>query len=119
MVATTVLICCIVSLKAEALLPYRQVQRIRVGFAALAFVCMLVGMAAQGAYSDLTGVAPWQWSSLFIPLTVSPMVFGAFLSVIKSDIDVLTGIVMAFQNGFFWKQILDGLAPILKAHGGL
>ncbi len=25
--------------------------------------------------------------------------------------------IMAFQNGFFWKQILDGLHPILKAHG--
>jgi hypothetical protein len=48
---------------------------------------------------------------------VSPIIFGAFLSVIKSDIDVLTGVIMAFQNGFFWKQILDGVGPMLRTHG--
>jgi hypothetical protein len=98
-------------------LPERRIQRLRWGFAAFAFIAMLAGMAAQGAYGDLTGAAPWRWSSLWVPLLVSPMVFGAFLSVIKSDIDVLTGTIMAFQNGFFWKQIFDGLAPILKTHG--
>jgi len=78
---------------------------------------MLVGMGAQGGYAHLTGATAWDWTTLLIPLLVSPMVFGSFLSVIKSEIDVLTGAIMAFQNGFFWKQILDGLHPILKAHG--
>jgi hypothetical protein len=77
---------------------------------------MIGGMAAQGAYAYLTatGAPSWKWNTFFVPLLISPMVFGAFLSVIRSEIDILTGAIMAFQNGFFWKQIFDGLGPVLK-----
>ena len=74
-------------------------------------------MAAQAAYGYLGGQTAWRWNAFLLPLVVSPMIFSSFLSVIKSEIDLLTGALMAFQNGFFWKQIFDGLAPILKASG--
>lgn len=94
-----------------------QGRQIRVGFAILAFSCLIWGMAAQALYGYVTGGGIWTWGAFFTPMIVSPMIFGTFLSVVKSDIDMLTGAIMAFQNGFFWKQIFDGLAPILKTSG--
>lgn len=98
-------------------LPDRDGHRTRWGFAAFSYACMVGGMGAQGAYSHLTGRSVWNPNTFLIPLTISPMVFSVCIAVIKSEIDILTGAIMAFQNGFFWKQIFDGLGPILKASG--
>lgn len=78
---------------------------------------MILGMAAQGGFSHLTGSAPWQWGAFLAPFLISPMIFQGFLAIVKSEIDTLTGTLIAFQNGFFWKQIFDGLKPILQSSG--
>lgn len=96
----------------------QQTGTVRWGFAFLSFSCMLLGMAAHGGYNHVTGIAQWSWPSFYAPIFVSPMVFGAFLWLIKSEIDMLTGSIISFQNGFFWKQIFLGLNPVLQAPAG-
>lgn len=91
--------------------------KIRWKLALLAYFCLVWGMVAQALYAYVTGTSNWAWATLLAPLLVSPMIFGTFLALVKSEIDILTGAVMAFQNGFFWKQIFDGLSPILRATG--
>jgi hypothetical protein len=86
-------------------------------FALLCFAAMLMGMAAQAGFNHLNGSAPWQWGAFLAPFLISPLIFQGFLAIVRSQIDMLTGILIAFQNGFFWKQIFDGLKPILQTPG--
>ncbi len=77
----------------------------------LFYVLMLLGMLAREAYNMLVSGKPFNWVSIAIAAIVSPMIFGAVYGSIGSlDIDV-PSIVLAFQNGFFWNSIFEGLGP--------
>ncbi|MFQ6753519.1 hypothetical protein V6Z72_04145 [Cereibacter sphaeroides] len=86
----------------------------RYGLAVGTFFVMPLGMAANAKFNNLTGGADFSLNSLLLPLCVSPLVFGAFAAIVRTELDFLSGALIAFQNGFFWQQIFDGLA---KANG--
>lgn len=71
---------------------------------------MLVGMIANAAFNHLTVGTDFSVQELLVPLCVSPLVFGFFASIIKTQLDSLSGTLIAFQNGFFWQQIFEGIA---------
>lgn len=87
----------------------------RYGLAIFTFLVMLIGMTANVIFNNLTANTEFTAKSILVPVCISPLVFGAFASIIKSELDFLTGALIAFQNGFFWQQIFDGLA---KTTGG-
>jgi hypothetical protein len=93
------------------------IARFRWGFAVASYVALVIGMAAHVGYHHVTGQSEWTGNSFWAAFFVSPMVFGAFLHIVKSEIDFLTGGIIAFQNGFFWKEIFSGLSPILQGSG--
>jgi hypothetical protein len=86
------------------------------------YVAMLLGMAAKYGYdaigegSHLT-VQKWQ---LVKPMLVSPMVFGAIYGNMGGRTPPLLLLIFAFQNGFFWKTVLEKTpqASTTRPHSG-
>jgi hypothetical protein len=78
---------------------------------AIFFLLMVLGMLAREAYNSLVHTRSFNWISLGLAGLVSPMIFGAVYSGLGNlDIKV-PSIVLAFQNGFFWNSIFEGLGP--------
>ena len=74
-------------------------------------VLMLLGMLAREAYNVLVNNRSFNWTSLALAAIVSPIVFGGIYGSLGSlKLDVPT-IVLAFQNGFFWNAIFEGIQP--------
>ena len=81
----------------------------------LFFLLMVLGMAARELYNALVNTKSFNWISFSIAAIVSPMVFGAvYGSLGNMDITVPT-VVLAFQNGFFWNSIFEGIGPTVPA----
>ncbi len=77
----------------------------------LFFILMVLGMLAREAYNSLVNSKPFNWISFAIAAIVSPMIFGAvYGSLGNLEINV-PSVVLAFQNGFFWNSIFEGLGP--------
>ncbi|MCR9158950.1 MAG: hypothetical protein NXH80_17050 [Rhodobacteraceae bacterium] len=91
----------------------RVLEKLDWKFASASYVAMVFGMAAHGLFSHFSQTQVWAWNAFLAAFVISPLVFFAFLAVIRSSIDLLTAILISFQNGFFWKDILQGAAPIL------
>ena len=80
------------------------------------FLTMILGMVAKALY-DLVlrnEAIVWGWSLLlrtdvFLPVIVSPMVFGIIYAHLQNSPRGLPTFIFAFQNGFFWKTIFAGL----------
>lgn len=85
----------------------------RYGFAVSAYVMMLLGMAAHGAFNHLGGGPAWNWAAFASAVVISPMIYASFLAVVRSRIDAITGGLIAFQNGFFWKDIFQSAGPLV------
>ena len=45
--------------------------------------------------------------TFFMAALVSPIIFGAAYSVTKDAPDTVMALVVAFQNGFFWRTVLQ------------
>lgn len=86
-------------------------------FGLMAYICMVVGMGAHGAYNHLTDQVPWTWSAYGAAFVISPIVFYAFMSVLRSGLDNLTAALISFQNGFFWKEIFQAAGPLSGGTG--
>jgi len=83
------------------------------------FICMLLGMAAQFLYSHFVVPAserkPFDFGLFIAPIFASPVVFIPLLAAFQNnDIDLTTLTIprmmvflVAFQNGFFWKDFFD------------
>lgn len=81
------------------------------------FVAMIVGMLCQTIFDAIktrkTGTAPvidrWQIAT---PLLVSPMIFASVYSQLPASPEVrLLSLVLCFQNGFFWQDLMASLGP--------
>ena len=73
------------------------------------YFVMLLGMAAKYCYDAIgegsnLNFQKWQ---LFKPMLVSPMVFGAIYGNMGDQTPRLLLLIFSFQNGFFWKTVLD------------
>jgi hypothetical protein len=75
------------------------------------FVAMLAGMVGKTYFDYLTKGGVWGLNQALVPILISPMVYGAILSVVKNA-DPLPALILGFQNGFFWQDIFSGLRAV-------
>jgi len=85
-------------------------------FLAILYLCMVIGMASSYLYSWVMKISPEPFDTrrFLAPIFASPLVFipllGAFQDA-KIDLTKITGaklmiFFVAFQNGFFWQQVI-------------
>jgi len=87
----------------------------------LCYVAMLVGMVAHHFYTALAAggrKARNDLAGLLMPLLVSPIVFVPLLTLLGQssvggalDSGPLVTYIVAFQNGFFWREVLAMRKP--------
>jgi hypothetical protein len=79
---------------------------------ALMFLGVVIGIAATYVF-NLTGA--FSWRDLARPLVVSPLVLlpliGSLQGAALEPVQLVCFIVLAFQNGFFWQQVLRDAKP--------
>jgi hypothetical protein len=79
---------------------------------ALMFVGVLLGIAATYVF-NLTGT--FSWRDLARPLVVSPLILlpliGSLQGANLEPVQLVCFTVLAFQNGFFWQQVLRDAKP--------
>jgi hypothetical protein len=79
---------------------------------ALMFVGVVMGIAATYVF-NLTGA--FSWRDLARPLVVSPLVLlpliGSLQGANLEPVQLVCFTVLAFQNGFFWQQVLRDAKP--------
>jgi hypothetical protein len=82
---------------------------------ALMLVCTILGMAAQSIVS--MGESRWSWGGFVRPFVISPIVLLPLLgSILGSELNLVQLIsfgFLAFQNGFFWRVVLERASPKL------
>lgn len=101
-------------------------QPSQAGFVVVLYACMFLGMVCHSFYSRFlkakTEREPFDWGNFFAPVFASPIVFMPLLGAFQNaDVD-LTKLTMpkfmvffvAFQNGFFWKEVVDNRAKEQK-----
>jgi hypothetical protein len=73
------------------------------------YLTMLLGMAAKYLYDAIgeNNTLKFQKWQLFKPMLISPIVFGAIYGNTGDEASKYLLLVFAFQNGFFWKTVLD------------
>lgn len=77
----------------------------------LYYLLMVLGMAARELYNTLAHAAKFNWVSFAIAAIVSPVCFGAIYDrLLNMDLG-LPSLLLAFQNGFFWNAVFEGLGP--------
>jgi len=78
----------------------------------LMFVGVIVGIAATYVF-NLTGA--FSWRDFARPLVVSPLVLlpliGSLQGAALEPVQLVCFVVLAFQNGFFWQQVLRDAKP--------
>jgi hypothetical protein len=79
---------------------------------ALMFVAILLGIVAT-YFFNLSG--PFSWKDFLRPIAVSPLVLLPLIGSIQGaelqQIQVICILIIAFQNGFFWQQVLKDAKP--------
>jgi len=80
------------------------------------YICMLAGMLSQYVFRILEKSGrDWSWGTFVAPVFASPIVFipllasfeGAGINLRNSPSPRLMIFLVAFQNGFFWKEYFD------------
>jgi hypothetical protein len=89
------------------------------GFVVVLYVCMFLGIVCHYFYSWFLKIkkerVPFDWGNFLAPIFASPIIFVPLLAAFQSaDIDLTKLTVpkfmiflVAFQNGFFWKEVVD------------
>jgi hypothetical protein len=85
--------------------------------AVIAYFAMVLGMIAQYFYVQAEGGATrvkFEWLPFLMPLLASPIIFIPLVSIAVDaggggafTRQKLMVYLVAFQNGFFWKQVFD------------
>ncbi len=83
------------------------------------YVCVLMGMAFQFAFRYFSQPkelrSSWDWGLFIAPFFASPLIFFPLVAAFQSSgVDFndsraprLMVLMVAFQNGFFWKEIFE------------
>lgn len=94
----------------------------QLAFIVVLYVFMFLGIICHFFYAWLSkpksGRDPFDWGSLLAPVFASPLVFVPLLGAFQSaDVDLarltmpkVMIFFVAFQNGFFWKEVVDNRA---------
>lgn len=76
------------------------------------FVGVVLGMIAQYVW---TKPETFTWLDFLRPIVVSPMVLLPLIGTLSSEplepVQLLSLALLAFQNGFFWQQVLKDAKP--------
>jgi hypothetical protein len=77
------------------------------------FIATILGIAAHYLFYLKD---KFSWISFIKPLIISPIVFLPMVGSVQGTarleyIQLLTFSILAFQNGFFWKQVLEHAKP--------
>jgi len=72
------------------------------------FICILLGIAAQYVHS----MRKFSWRSFLKPFVISPIVLLPMLGTVQGarsieSVQLISLALLAFQNGYFWKVVLD------------
>jgi hypothetical protein len=101
---------------AEAIARRRRDTRdgLRVNITSLDFAylaAMLVGILGKEVWDQVnsTGSVGVRWAHLIGALIVSPVVYGAVQNTFFRDELSIAGLAIAFQNGFFWQSVFEGV----------
>jgi hypothetical protein len=89
----------------------------------LLYIAMLAGGLAKSLHFELEKLASERVKSsvlrrsltnrsLFISLIVSPITFLIVYKAAGTEPDHIVAFLLSFQNGFFWKAILEGVKSI-------
>ncbi len=73
------------------------------------FVVMLLGMLAREAFDSVTKKQQFNLGDLVVPLLISPIIFGLIYGNLGSLEINVPSLVLAFQNGFFWSALWEGV----------
>lgn len=81
---------------------------------ALMLLCVVFGMAAHYVY--VTERQRFDWYSFLRPFVISPIVLLPLFGTIElgrelNTLQLISFGFLAFQNGFFWKAVLERAAP--------
>jgi vacuolar-type H+-ATPase subunit I/STV1 len=76
-----------------------------------AFLVMILGMIGKVYYDHLTRNTVFSLTQILVPVIVAPMVYGAIYGAIRASTEPVPALILAFQNGFFWQDIFNGLKP--------
>jgi hypothetical protein len=85
---------------------------------ALMFLATLLGIAAHYLYHLERG--QFSWLDLVKPLSISPIVLLPLLGTVQGigadlkEMQVVSFAFLAFQNGFFWRSVLDAARPVTR-----
>jgi CDP-diglyceride synthetase len=105
-------------LRSRALTP--KGQTMSSSYVAYLYASMLLGMVANYCYRHFSNSAPkrakrFEFGPFIAPVFISPIVFlplitafqDAELDFTKFPVAPITLLIVAFQNGFFWKDFFD------------
>ena len=78
------------------------------------FAATVCGIAAR--YIFYLKAGQFSWLDFLKPVTISPIVLLPLVGSVQnagdlSGIQVVSFVVLAFQNGFFWQAVLQGAKP--------
>ena len=86
------------------------------GRAAILYIVMILGMLARSLHESIqAGLKGWfqlfkqslSSTSFATAIVVSPIVFFSIYNATKEQPDNIVSVLLSFQNGFFWKAILE------------
>lgn len=77
----------------------------------LMFVSTMLGIMAHYIFSHK---GKFSWKNFLKPLVVSPIVFLPLIGTVQGvsgleSLQMITFAILAFQNGFFWKEVLSNV----------
>ena len=73
------------------------------------YFSMVLGMISKALHDSLVNANEIEFVHFIVPMTVSPIVFGGILQIIRNPhdkFDLLGVVAIGFQNGFFWQDVL-------------
>ena len=83
----------------------------------LMFVGIILGMAANYLFFAKRGQR-FHWMTFARPFAVSPIVLlpliGSLQGAALEPVQLICFVILAFQNGFFWQQVLKDASPTTK-----
>jgi hypothetical protein len=91
------------------------------GSVGMMFAATICGIAAR--YIFYLQAGQFSWLDFLKPLTISPIVLLPLIGSVQTtgelnSMQIVSFVVLAFQNGFFWQAVLAGAKPAAGAAGG-
>ena len=105
----------LVALTSNARIPFGEISSIYV--LGLMLVSTVFGIAAR--YIFYVEAGKFSWLDFLKPLVITPLVLLPLIGSLQWDgklntMQTVSFAVLAFQNGFFWQNVLEGAKPAMQ-----